>query len=75
MIGHQLKGSGAGFGLNQLSILGAALEQAARTTEILSIIDLIQQIEAYINLVNRQLSTQISTQISSEKNNLCHKPK
>ena len=48
LIGHSMKGSGAGYGFDDLSKIGAALEEAAEKKEALSIQKELAKVETYL---------------------------
>ncbi len=48
-LGHRLKGSGGGYGLNELGKLGAELEAGAKTKSVAKIAATINAIEEYLN--------------------------
>lgn len=52
--GHNLKGSGAGYGFQQLTELGAKLETAAVGKNVPEMNSLIAEIKTYINSVTIQ---------------------
>lgn len=49
--GHNLKGTGAAYGFGELTDLGRALEAAAKKPNATAIVDLLTQIESYIDIV------------------------
>ena len=49
LTGHNLSGSGAAYGLEQVSALGAALETAAQSAEAEEIGQLVDQLENFID--------------------------
>ncbi len=51
MLGHKLKGSGASYGFNDLTEIGASMEIAGRTGDLKSAGDLAEQIHAYLENV------------------------
>lgn len=51
LTGHNLSGSGAAYGLEQVSRLGAALETAAQAGESEQIRQLVDQLETFIGAV------------------------
>jgi CheY-like chemotaxis protein/HPt (histidine-containing phosphotransfer) domain-containing protein len=53
--GHNMKGTGAGYGFAELTDLGRHLETAARGRDLLAVEGLLQRIEAYIGLIQPSL--------------------
>lgn len=51
LIGHSMKGSGAGYGFDDLSKMGKALEKAAEKEEALSIQKELAKVETYLKNV------------------------
>ena len=51
LIGHSMKGSGAGYGFDDLSKMGKALEKAAEKEEALSIQKELAKFETYLKNV------------------------
>lgn len=52
IVGHTLKGIGSGYGFDQVSDIGLALEQAAKAGNSAAITKAIQELEAYLELVD-----------------------
>ena len=50
-LGHQLKGSGGGYGFPELSRLGAALEQSAKQTDRLTLRRHLSELKIYLDRV------------------------
>jgi HPt (histidine-containing phosphotransfer) domain-containing protein len=48
VLGHRMKGSGAGYGLDEVSIIGAAMEQAAHSRQPEVLATLIQDLARYL---------------------------
>lgn len=48
-IGHNMKGSGSGYGIEKLSYIGAKLEQAALTNDIVAIAKLRANLDSYLS--------------------------
>ncbi|MBF0097260.1 MAG: Hpt domain-containing protein [Magnetococcales bacterium] len=48
VLGHRMKGSGAGYGLEEVSHIGAAMEQAARNQQPEILSTLIQDLVRYL---------------------------
>jgi len=46
--GHSMKGTGAGYGFEQITAIGAAIEQAARAGDRAVLGELIDRLEAYL---------------------------
>jgi HPt (histidine-containing phosphotransfer) domain-containing protein len=61
LISHSIKGSSANIGANQLSILGAELEQTAKNNDTEAFEDLITKIVDEANSVEADLQTYIQT--------------
>ena len=55
--GHNMKGTGAGYGFAELTDLGRGLETAAKGRDLLAVEGLLQRIEAYIGLIQPSLGT------------------
>jgi HPt (histidine-containing phosphotransfer) domain-containing protein len=55
--GHNMKGTGAGYGFGELTELGRNLETAAKGRDLLAVEGLLQRIEAYIGLIQPSLGT------------------
>lgn len=51
-IGHSLKGVGGGYGFDGMSDIGAGIETAAKEQNITALMDLIKQLEAYMQNVD-----------------------
>lgn len=51
LTGHNLYGSGAAYGLEQISALGAKLEQAARTQQTEQISALVDEMERFVTKI------------------------
>lgn len=51
LTGHNLYGSGAAYGLEQISALGAKLEQAARTHQTEQISALVDEMERFVTKI------------------------
>ncbi|MBF0185097.1 MAG: Hpt domain-containing protein [Magnetococcales bacterium] len=49
VLGHRMKGSGAGYGLDEISRIGAAMEQAARGQHSAELTALIQELTLYLD--------------------------
>ncbi|MDH5657000.1 MAG: Hpt domain-containing protein [Spirochaetia bacterium] len=51
LLGHNMKGSGGGYGLNRISELGASLLTAAKSEDRKQILDDIQKLEEYLEKI------------------------
>jgi|WetSurMetagenome_2_1015567.scaffolds.fasta_scaffold440568_2 HPt (histidine-containing phosphotransfer) domain-containing protein len=51
IIGHNLKGTGGGYGFDQLTIIGGEIEQAAKTTNADELERLVGELEDYLERV------------------------
>ncbi|MDH3751015.1 MAG: Hpt domain-containing protein [Gammaproteobacteria bacterium] len=51
LTGHNLFGSGAAYGLEEVSALGAKLEQAAKSQQTAQVSDLIDELERFVTRV------------------------
>ncbi len=51
-IGHQMKGNGATFGFDELSSIGALLEQGARSQDWIKIEQSIQELQTFLRQKN-----------------------
>jgi HPt (histidine-containing phosphotransfer) domain-containing protein len=51
VIGHQLKGSGEGYGFREITLLGAQIEDAARGGDLKTIREAADRLEEYIHCV------------------------
>jgi HPt (histidine-containing phosphotransfer) domain-containing protein len=54
-IGHRLKGSGAGYGFHQITVLGGQLEQASLRTDDVVALQLVEQLDEYLRNVQIDL--------------------
>ena len=57
LTGHNLSGSGAAYGLDRVSRLGADLELAARSRQAKRIRDVLDQLESFVTSVSITRST------------------
>jgi len=48
-VGHNCKGIGTGYGCSEISSLGLAIENAARTLDENRLVDCLERLERYIN--------------------------
>ena len=51
VIGHNLRGSGAGYGFDDLTLLGAQIETAAEAGDLRTVREVADRLEAYIKRV------------------------
>lgn len=51
VIGHQLKGSGQGYGFREITLLGAQIEDAARVGDFRTVGEAADRLENYIHSV------------------------
>ncbi|HAT49210.1 MAG: Hpt domain-containing protein [Nitrospirae bacterium] len=51
MIGHRMKGSGAGYGFQQISDIGNSIEQAAAIQDLATIRDCLDQLIDYLGKI------------------------
>ena len=51
VIGHQLKGSGEGFGFREITLLGAQIEDAALAGDLRTIQEVADRLEEYVRTV------------------------
>ncbi len=51
LIGHTMKGNGAGYGFNRISELGKSIESAAKEKHIAAIQELLNELSVYIDRV------------------------
>ncbi len=56
MVGHRLKGSGAGYGLMEFTVIGRALEAAALEQKYDAITTLIKELEDHVSLLKTELA-------------------
>ena len=52
IIGHNLKGSGGGYGFDEMSRLGAEIENAAKQNDLQSIRGLINALDQYLSRID-----------------------
>ncbi len=52
IIGHNLKGSGGGYGFDEMSRLGAEIENAAKQNDLQSIRGLINALDRYLRRID-----------------------
>jgi HPt (histidine-containing phosphotransfer) domain-containing protein len=50
-VGHQMKGNGTPYGFPDVTLIGSAIEQAARVRGAIELASQIQLLETYLNLV------------------------
>ena len=53
-IGHWMKGAGAGYGFEELSLIGKRLEQGATTGDRIQILNAARDLEQYLNHIEIQ---------------------
>lgn len=49
--GHSMKGSGGGYGFDEITLIGAALEAAAAAADVATVTDLVDRLEGYVDTV------------------------
>lgn len=55
LLGHRLKGSGAGYGFQTITVLGGALEEAAEEQDRLEVVRIAESLADYLQAVRIEL--------------------
>ena len=64
-IGHNLKGSGGGYGFEHISTLGEKIEDAGTSGDVQTISDNIEKLEAYLGSIKVKCGDKILSPIAS----------